>query len=61
MKIGKDVIRLIFLCEKIEVTSLERATISPDEAKMIRQCANKLLDAVPAPAEVEASQFVMPF
>jgi hypothetical protein len=61
MNIRKDVLHLIFLCEKIQVTLLERGTLSPDEANMIRQCARELLDTVPAPAEADASQFVMPF
>ena len=52
MNIGKDVIRLIFLCEKIHTTLLESKTLSPHEANVIRQCATELLKAIPAPTPV---------
>ena len=34
-----DVIRLIFLYEKIQTTVLDGASLSTDEANIIRQCA----------------------
>lgn len=49
MNIGKDVIRLIFLHEKIQMTLLEGQALSTDEAILIRQCATELLKAIPAP------------
>ena len=48
MNIGKDVIRLIFLHEKIQMALLEGKVLSTDEAILIRQCATELLKAIPA-------------
>jgi hypothetical protein len=48
MQLGKDVLRLIFLCEKIQIASLD-GTLSPDEAIFIRQCAAEMLKTVVAP------------
>jgi hypothetical protein len=45
MQLGKDVLHLIFLCEKIQIASLD-GTLSPDEAIFIRQCAVEMLKAV---------------
>ena len=56
-----DVIRLIFLYEKIQTTVLDGASLSTDEANVIRQCATGLLTTVPAPAESDPSQFLIPF
>lgn len=56
-----DVIRLIFLYEKIQTTVLDGASLSTDEANIIRQCATGLLTTVPAPAESDPSQFLIPF
>jgi hypothetical protein len=56
-----DVIRLIFLYEKIQNTVLDGASLSTDEANIIRQCATGLLTTVPAPAESDPSQFLIPF
>ena len=56
-----DVIRLIFLYEKIQTTVLYGASLSTDEANIIRQCATGLLTTVPAPAEPDPSQFIIPF
>ena len=42
-----DVIRLIFLYEKIQTTVLDGASLSTDEANIIRQCATGLLTTVP--------------
>ena len=56
-----DVIRLIFLYEKIQTTVLDGASLSTDEANIIRQCATGLLTTVPAPTEPNPSQFLIPF
>jgi hypothetical protein len=60
MNIGKDVIRLIFLHEKIQTALLEGGTLSPDEAILIRQCATELLKDIPAPtpAPTNGKQFI---
>jgi hypothetical protein len=56
MDIGKDVLHLIFLCEK-----LEREPLSCDEAPRVRQCATELLMAIPGPAHPDLSQVLIPF
>ena len=47
MNIGKDVLHLIFLTEKIEADMLDGQILSPEEAILIRQCASQLLNAMP--------------
>lgn len=42
MELGKDVLQLIFLCEK-----LEREPLTCDEAILVRQCAAELLKVIP--------------
>jgi hypothetical protein len=51
MHLCDDVLRLIFLCEKLEIGCRD-GTLSPNEAIVIRQCATQLLKAVlePEPA-----------
>jgi hypothetical protein len=53
MHLGNDVLRLIFLCEKIQVACLE-GTLSIDDAIFARHCATELLKTIlePAPAAV---------
>jgi hypothetical protein len=61
MDIGRDVLHLIFLSEKIQTAMHLGEPLTPDEAILIRQCAHELLDAVPAAAEADPSQFLIPF
>jgi hypothetical protein len=56
MDLGKDVLHLIFLCEK-----LEREPLSCEEALLVRQCATELLTAIPGPARPDLSQVLIPF
>jgi hypothetical protein len=52
MILRQDVLRLIFLIEKLHIASLE-GTLSTDEAIVIRRCASELLKTIllePAPA-----------
>ena len=59
MAIGKDVLQLIFVTEKIEAASLEGKTFSGQEARLIRECATELLEAIPEPMPDES--LVLPF
>jgi hypothetical protein len=61
MNIGHEVIRFIFLTEKFQTAMLEGEPLTPDEAILIRQCATELLNAIPALAEAEPDQFMIPF
>lgn len=61
MNIRRDVIRLIFLTEKFQTAFLQGETLSPHEANLIRECATELFNAVPAPAEPDRDQFLIPF
>ena len=61
MNIDTDVLNLIFLSEKIEAAFIEGKLISPKEAVLVRQCAQELLDVVPAPPEADPSQVVIQF
>ncbi len=56
-----DVIRLILLYEKIQTTVLDGATLSTEEANIIRQCATGLLTTIPSRTEADPSQFCIPF
>jgi hypothetical protein len=61
MKVGKDVVRFIFLTEKFQTAFLDGEPLSHDEVLLIRECALELLHAVQAPAEADHSQFLIPF
>jgi hypothetical protein len=51
MNIGADVLRLIFLTEKIQA---DVHTLSPKEALLVGQCASQLLIAISAPVPTSA-------
>jgi hypothetical protein len=49
MKIGKDVLQLVFVTEKIQADLRDGETLSTEEALLVRHAITELLDAVPAP------------
>ena len=59
MAIGKDVLQLILVTEKIDGASLEGMTFSVQEAALIRECAMELLEAIPEP--MPDKTLVLPF
>jgi hypothetical protein len=48
MHFRHDVLRLVFLCEKIGIACSD-GTLSLDEAIFVRQCATELLKSIPEP------------
>ena len=58
MNVGKDVLQLIFVTEKI-VSALRADNILSDEAAVVRQCATELLEATPESTPDES--LLLPF
>jgi hypothetical protein len=48
MHLRHDALRLVFLCEKIEIACRD-GTLSPNEAIFVRHCATQLLKSIPEP------------